>query len=158
MYSLPPLRLAWHGWGEVENTLLGSNLLPLYGFVTASGSFDIEVSLACLPVTLVAFTNLLAVTWPDRSSDELVGKMTLATRLTPRRLRQVYKIAVMASFASLMLLEGWILPREIVLSSLLSLPLMIRGANTYTRNKISRATVYGMLVMMAAQTIAWFSL
>ncbi len=158
MYSLPPLRLAWRGWGEVENALLGSNLLPLYSFVTASGGYDIKVSLACLPVTLIAFTNLLAVTWPDRSSDELVGKLTLATRWTPRRLRRVYKIAVIASFTSLFLLEGWILPKEIIYSSLLSLPLLIWGAKTYTRDNVSRATVYGMVVMMAAQTTAWFIL
>jgi len=158
MYSLPPLRLGWRGWGEILNALLGSNLLPFYGFVTASGSLDLKVPLACLPVTLIAFTNLLAVTWPDRSSDEIVGKMTLATRWTPKRLRTAYRIAVIASFTSLILLKGWILPKEIILSSLPALPLLIWGANTYTRNKISTATVYGMVVMIAAQTIAWFSL
>jgi 1,4-dihydroxy-2-naphthoate octaprenyltransferase len=158
MYSLPPLRLGWRGWGEAENALLGSTLLPFYGFVTTSGSFDITVMLACLPVTLIAFTNLLAVTWPDRSSDEFVGKMTLATRWSPRRLRILYRIAVIASYASLILLEGWILPKEIVFSSLLALPLLIWGAHTYTRNKISIATVHGMVVMMSAQTIAWFIL
>jgi len=158
MYSLPPLRLGWRGWGEVVNAFLGSNLLPFYGFVTASGRFDCKVLLACLPVTLISFTNLLAVTWPDRSSDRAVGKMTLATRWTPKRLRMVYRIAVMASFISLILLEGWILPKEIIFSSLLALPLLIWGANTYTRNEISIATVYGMVVMIAAQTIAWFSL
>jgi 1,4-dihydroxy-2-naphthoate octaprenyltransferase len=142
MYSLPPLRLGWRGWGEVENALLGSNLLPFYGFVTTSGSFDVTVVLACLPVTLLAFVNLLAVTWPDRQSDETVGKMTLATRWPSRKLRIVYRIAVIASYASLILLEGWILPKEIIFSSLLALPLLIWGAHTYTRNKISIATVY----------------
>jgi 1,4-dihydroxy-2-naphthoate octaprenyltransferase len=158
MCSLPPLRLGWRGWGEILNALLGSNLLPFYGFVTTSGSFDLKVLLACLPVTLIAFTNLLAVTWPDRSPDEIVGKMTLATRWTPKRLRITYRIAVIASFTSLILLEGWILPKEIVLSSLPALPLLIWGAKTYTRNKISTATVYGMVVMIAAQTLVWFSL
>jgi 1,4-dihydroxy-2-naphthoate octaprenyltransferase len=158
MYSLPPLRLGWRGWGETANALLGSNLLPFYGFLTTSGSFDTTVMLACLPVTLIAFLNLLAVTWPDRSSDKLVGKMTLATRWPPRRLRIVYLIAVIASYTSLFLLEGWILPKEIIFSSLLSLPLVIWGAHTYTRKTISVATVYGMVVMMSAQTIAWFLL
>jgi 1,4-dihydroxy-2-naphthoate octaprenyltransferase len=158
MYSLPPLKLGWRGWGEVENALLGSNLLPFYGYVTTSGSFDITIMLAYLPVTLIAFVNLLAVTWPDRSSDELVGKRTLATCWPPRRLRIVYRIAVIASYTSLILLEGWILPKEIIFSSLLALPLLIWGAHTFTRNTISVATVYGMVVMMSAQTIAWFLL
>lgn len=158
MYSLPPLRLGWRGWGEVVNAFLGSNLLPFYGFVTASGRFDCKVLLACLPVTLISFTNLLAVTWPDRSSDGSVGKMTLATRWTPKRLRMVYRIAVMASFISLILLEEWILPKEIIFSSLLALPLLIWGANTYTRNEISISTVYGMVVMITAQTVACFYL
>jgi 1,4-dihydroxy-2-naphthoate octaprenyltransferase len=158
MYSMPPLRLGWRGWGEVVNALLGSNLLPFYGYVTTSGNFDCKILLACLPVTLIAFTNLLAVTWPDRSSDEFVGKRTFATRWTPRRLRLVYRISIIACFTSLILLEGWILPKEIIYSSLLALPLLIWGAKTYTRNEISIATVYGMVVMIAAQTVAWFSL
>jgi hypothetical protein len=64
----------------------------------------------------------------------------------------------MASFTTLVIFEGWILPKEVTLLSLLALPFLIWGTNTYTRNEISTATVYGMVVMIAAQTLAWFSL
>lgn len=156
MYSLPPLKLGWRGCGEVVNAFLGSTLLPLYGFITTSGTFHYSVVISCLPVTLTAFTNLLAVTWPDRVSDVSVGKMTLATRLTPKSLRNLYRGSVVTIFASLIFLRGWVLPEKIVLSSLMALPFLIWGAFTFTRNEISRATVYGLIVMIIAQTVTWF--
>jgi 1,4-dihydroxy-2-naphthoate octaprenyltransferase len=36
MYSLPPLSLAWRGWGKLDNALIGSIALPLYGYVVRS--------------------------------------------------------------------------------------------------------------------------
>jgi len=33
MYSLPPLSLAWRGWGELDNALLGGVALPLYAYL-----------------------------------------------------------------------------------------------------------------------------
>ena len=62
MYSLPPLALSWRGWGELTNALLGGTLLPLYGYVTLSGRVEWTFLLVCLPFTLLAFANLLAVT------------------------------------------------------------------------------------------------
>ena len=157
MYSLPPLKLGWQGWGEVDNAFLGSNLLPLYGYVTTSGRFDFWVMLACLPFSFIAFTNLLAVTWPDRGADARVGKMTLATLWRPERLRVLNGVVLVASFVLLLALRGWILPAEVVLASFAALPLLLWGAMTYTRTRISRAIVYGMMTMMVSQTIAWFS-
>jgi 1,4-dihydroxy-2-naphthoate octaprenyltransferase len=157
MYSLPPLKLGWRGWGEVDNAFLGSNLLPLYGYVTTSGRFDSWVMLACLPFSFIAFTNLLAVTWPDRSADARVGKMTLATLWRPERLRVLNGVMLVASFVLLLALRGWILPAEVVLASFAALPLLLWGATTYTKTRVSTGIVYGMMTMMVSQTIAWFS-
>jgi len=61
MYSLPPLKLAWRGWGEVDNALLGGTVLPMYAYATVKGRPDPWVAAACLPFTLLVFTNLMAV-------------------------------------------------------------------------------------------------
>jgi hypothetical protein len=100
----------------------------------------------------------LAVTWPDRLSDGFVGKMTLATLWQPDNLRLLYRISLIASYTSLILLGGWLLPRVIVLSSLLALPFLIWGAYSYTHNEISKATVHGLIVMILAQIVGWNSL
>lgn len=157
MYSLPPLKLAWRGWGELDNAFLGANVLPVYGYTVLSGRFDFWVNVACLPFTLLAFNNLLAVTWPDREADARVGKQTLATRWPTKRLRILYGIVATTSFTLLLLLSGRILPTEVVIAGFTALPLTLWGAKTYTQNKISHAPVHTMVTMMLTQTLAWFA-
>jgi 1,4-dihydroxy-2-naphthoate octaprenyltransferase len=158
MYSLPPLKLAWRGWGELDNALIGANVLPVYGYIVLSGRFDFWVILACLPFTLLAFNNLLAVTWTDSEADARVGKRTLATRWPIKRLRILYSIVATTSFALLLLLSGRILPVEVVIAGFTALPLTLWGAKTYTQNKISHAPVYAMVMMMLTQTLVWFAI
>ena len=155
MYSLPPLKLAWRFLGEVTNAFLGGILLPLHGYITVTGRFDLWVVLACLPFSFLCFNNLLAVTWPDRHADAQVGKMTLATLWSEERLRRLYLIVASTSFAFLLLLSWWVIPFEVAVMSLCSLPHVIFGYATYTRNKVSSSTVYAMMVMMLTQTLTW---
>jgi 1,4-dihydroxy-2-naphthoate octaprenyltransferase len=158
MYSLPPLKLAWRGWGELDNALLGANVLPVYGYIGLSGRFEFWVMAACLPFTLLAFNNLLAVTWPDREADVRVGKRTLATRWPNKQLRLLYSIVATFSFMLLLLFSNWILPLDVAMAGFMALPLTLWGAKTYTQNKISHAPVYAMVMMMLTQTFAWFAI
>lgn len=155
MYSLPPFKLAWRFLGEFTNAFLGGILLPLHGYITVTGRFDLWVVLACLPFSFLCFNNLLAVTWPDRHADAQVGKMTLATLWSEERLRRLYLIVAFASFATLLLLSWWIIPFEVAVVSIFSLPHVIHGYTTYTKNKVSSSTVYAMMVMMLTQTLTW---
>jgi 1,4-dihydroxy-2-naphthoate octaprenyltransferase len=158
MYSLPPLKLAWRGWGEFDNALLGANVLPTYGYIILSGAFNFWVFLACVPFTLLAFNNLLAVTWPDRKADAQAGKRTLATQWPPKRLRTLYRIVAFISYLLLVLLRDWIFPLELIIISLMVLPLTLMGMKTYTYTPISRVSVYAMVIMGVMQTIMWFVL
>lgn len=157
MYSLEPLKLAWRGLGEVDNAFLGGVLLPLHGYVVASGRFELWVVLACLPFSLMCFNNLLAVMWPDRLADAKAGKMTLATLWSEERLRVLYGICAASSFTLLLLLTDNVVPFSVFAVSLLSLPLVLHGYSTYTRNEVSSSTVYAMVVVMVAQSIAWIA-
>ena len=157
MYSLKPLKLAWRGLGEVDNAFLGGVLLPLHGYVVASGRFEWWVVLACLPFFLMCFNNLLVVMWPDRLADAKVGKMTLATLWSEERLRLLYGACAATSFTLLLLLTGSVVPFSVFAASLLSLPLVLHGYSTYTRNEVSSSTVYAMVVVMIAQSIAWIA-
>jgi 1,4-dihydroxy-2-naphthoate octaprenyltransferase len=69
MYSLPPLQLAWRGWGEVDNAMAGGVLLPLYGYAIQAMAIEPLSLLASMPFATLVFLNLLATTWPDRSAD-----------------------------------------------------------------------------------------
>ncbi|NIM94791.1 MAG: prenyltransferase [Anaerolineales bacterium] len=157
MYSLRPLALAWRGWGELDNALLGGVLLPFYGFVVQSGRLEWWVLVACLPFGAMAFINLLATTWPDREADAIVGKRTLATRWPVGRLRLIYWAVALSAFVLMLLMVGNILPLVVFWGSLLVLPVVVWGAVRYTRQRSPFPTVAAMVLMLGLQMVGWWS-
>ena len=155
MYSLPPLQLAWRGWGELDNAALGGVVLPVYGFSVQAGYVDLEVILICLPFGALVFINLLATTWPDRAADAQVGKFTLATRWSTSRLRVLYSGVALVSFGGILLMGNWLLPPIVVAAALLSVPSVLWGWAIYTRYETPFPTVFSMIVMMNAYLLSW---
>jgi 1,4-dihydroxy-2-naphthoate octaprenyltransferase len=153
-YSLPPLALAWHGWGELDNALLGGVLLPVYA-VAVAGEVTVASVLAFLPFGCVVFVNLLATTWPDREADAAVGKDTLATRLTTDGLRLLYAGVLLAGGVSMALLHGGPVPAVVCRASLLAAPPLLWGLVAYTRKRSPFPTVTGMVVLAGTQFVGW---
>jgi 1,4-dihydroxy-2-naphthoate octaprenyltransferase len=153
-YSLPPLALAWHGWGELDNALLGGVLLPVYG-VAVAGDVTAASVLAFLPFACIVFVNLLATTWPDREADAAVGKETLATRLSTDRLRWLYAGGLLVGGVSMAAAHGGPVPAVVCWASLLAAPLLLWGLLAYTRRRSPFPTVAGMVVLAASQFAGW---
>lgn len=151
MYSLPPLKLAWRGWGEVDNALLGGLLLPLYAYTSLSQRLDVNMVIGLIPLTLLVFLNLLATTWADREADQQVGKFTLATFVPLPRLRLLYTLVLISAYLCLFLC----LPREVMMGSLFALPVSLWGWRTYTRLHSPYPTSNAMLVLLIGQMAAW---
>jgi len=151
MYSLPPLRLAWRGYGEADNAILGGLFLHLYGHATLSTRLDIGVALACLPFTLLCFNNLLATTWADREADAAVGKRTLATRFSPPALRRLYTIVLMSALS----LSALVCPPPVALGGLVASPFLGWGYATYARQHVPYPTSNAMLVFLLGQMAGW---
>ena len=155
MYSLPPLALAWRGWGEITNAFLGGVLLPILGFVVVTGQVRPEIVLLALPFGLIVFDNLLATTWPDRSADLRVGKLTLAAQWPVKRLRWLYLAAASASILFLVILQGRLLPELIFFMTLLIVPALIWAWHAYTRQRSPFPTVFVMLLFLGIQIVGW---
>jgi 1,4-dihydroxy-2-naphthoate polyprenyltransferase len=155
MYSLPPLKLAWRGWGELDNALLGGMVLPLYGYAVHSHQIDGPAVLVFMPFMLLVFLNLLATTWPDRLADEQVGKNTLATRWPMPTLRRVYYSVVLVIVGVLLALTPHVLPFKVFTLSLLVLPLVIVSAVRYTRDDNPTYAVSAMVSLLVIQMFAW---
>jgi 1,4-dihydroxy-2-naphthoate octaprenyltransferase len=155
MYSLPPLSLAWRGWGEFINALSGAMLLPLYGYAAQAGRLDLNLALVCLPFFTLAFNNLLATTWADRRADNAVGKFTLATRWQPQQLRALYRLIAFGAFLSLLILRDRLLPPNVFIFSLFALPAVLWGALTYTRQRNPLPSVSAMVLLLTLQLVAW---
>ncbi len=156
MYSLPPLKLAWNGLAEAANAVLGGLVLPLYGYALLAGRLDWVVVAAFMPYALLIFTTAMATTWPDREADARVGKRTLATWMPVPRLRLVYRIAAAASFMVLLALPFLGIPAQVVVVSLVALPAVIIAARQYTRALNPHATARASMMMVFAQTAAFF--
>ena len=156
MYSLPPLKLAWRGWGELDNAMLGGIALPVYGYAVQAGYINWQIILLNLPFGLLVFINLLATTWADREPDAAVGKYTLATRWPVTPLRQLYfgvGILPFVLIACFWLAES--IPSLVGFVSFGVLPLMLIGARTYTRIHTPFPTVFTMVAMLIAQIGTW---
>lgn len=154
MYSLPPLALAWRGWGELDNAMLGGVALPIYGYAVFTGTIDMFVFTASLPFGMLVFINLLATTWADRKADELVGKYTLATLWPIRRLRGLFGLVAGAVLLAIFFVAPF--PPLVLQTSLVIVPVMGWGLATYTRWNNPFPTVLAMLVMLFAQLLSWF--
>jgi len=152
MYSLPPLQLAWRGWGELDNALLGGLFLNIYGYCVQAEAISLNVILVSLPFTALVFINLLATTWADKEADAQVGKYTLATRWQPQSLRVLY--ASMSIFA---IIVGYgVLPSIIILGFIFSLPFLGFGWLVYTRWTHPHPTTIAMIIVMMTQFGGWW--
>jgi 1,4-dihydroxy-2-naphthoate octaprenyltransferase len=75
-YSAPPLRLAYHGLGEVSTSLIAGLLIPGMGYIVARGDVDGAGLLFTPPLVLYSFAFILAVEIPDMEADRLGQKKT----------------------------------------------------------------------------------
>jgi 1,4-dihydroxy-2-naphthoate octaprenyltransferase len=153
-YSLGPA-LAWRGLGELDNAVLGGIALPAYGFAVQAGTVTPAVVALSLPFAALVFVNLLDTTYVDREADAAVGKRTLATRWSPRRLRLAYLLGLAVWLGSLLALWGWLLPTPVALASLSAAPFLVWGAWWYTRRRSPFPTVAAMVFTALAGTAAW---
>jgi 1,4-dihydroxy-2-naphthoate polyprenyltransferase len=156
MYSLRPLALAWNGWGELTNAVLGGILLPLYGFSIHTGQVNSNAIFAFIPLGMLVFNNLLATTWADRWADAWVGKCTLATRIPANKLRLLYVIVAFGAVLALFCLRDVVFPPFVFRSSLLVIPLLIWGAWSYTRQHSPFPSVAVMVFFLLVQMAAWW--
>jgi 1,4-dihydroxy-2-naphthoate octaprenyltransferase len=154
-YSVNPLRLAWHGLGEVTNAALGGIVLPLYGFAVVSGGVTLDAALAAVPFGLLVFVNLLETQWPDRRADGAVGKRTLATRWSHRRLRAAYALGGLGAAASVVALVGRVVPPVVAALTLFPMLGLVPGYRRFTRREEPLPAVATMVVTAATTTIAW---
>lgn len=151
MYSLPPLKLAWRGWGELVNAFLGGMLLPTFGFSVVATRLDWRIFLLTLPFMLFVFANLLATTWADRYADREVGKLTLATRWPANRLRRLYFLAVVTAYILTLFLRNWLLPGPLVWLLIPLLFLTLWAGYSYTRRHSPFPSVLVMVLFLLFQ-------
>jgi len=152
-YSLQPLRLAWRGWGELDNALLGAWLLPIYGYTVINHRVDSFIMVAAAPFAMLAFVNLLATHWADRQADQSVGKLTLVTRLSVHRLRFLYLLTMLGAYMCVFWHSQY--PLLVKLSSLIVVPVSVWGFVRFTKQHNPAPSVFAMVAFLLVQIISW---
>lgn len=122
-YSVPPIRLAASGYGELTAAVIVSNLVPVMAFLLQSGEFHRLVAMATFPLTVINIAMMLALELPDYATDLKYGKRTMMVRAGWERGMLLHNILVVLGFTLLGLAVLFGLPFSIALPGLLSLPL-----------------------------------
>jgi 1,4-dihydroxy-2-naphthoate octaprenyltransferase len=99
-YTMPPLKLAYRGWGEVA-TAVGFGPLMLLGayVVQSGGALSLSALVASLPVGLLVAMILYVNEVPDRISDARADKLTLPVRFGKREVILGFDAVIVATFA-----------------------------------------------------------
>lgn len=148
-YSVGPWPFSRHAAGEVANAVLGGLLLPATGAVVAGARLETAL-LVFVPFALLDLVNLLETQWADRTADRLVGKHTLASRLTPRRIRVAGGAAAMAAYVLAPALQPW----PVAAAGLLAAPLSAYGVWRLGTGRPG-PSVAAMVVFLLVQGLAW---
>ncbi len=154
-YSLPPLALAWRGFGVVTNATVGAFLLPVFGYATIA-PLTTDVLLLVTPFTLLTALSLLTTQWPDRHADAEAGKRTLSTRLDPAALRRIFTVGAL-SYPLLVAVVSVVvgLPTAVLLAHVAVLPLVGWSVQTYTRQRSPFPAVASMVALVLFSLVAW---
>lgn len=152
-YSLEPLKLAWRGWGEIDNALLGAWLLPIFGYTVIHQRVDAFIMAAAATFAMLAFVNLLATHWADREADRAVGKFTLVTKLSVPQLRFLYLVTMLGAYMWVYWHSQY--PPLVRLCSFIVVPLSVWGFVSFTKQHNPAPSVFAMVAFLLVQIISW---
>jgi len=110
-YSLPPVRLAKRGLGELFIAICYGWLTLFTGFAVATGRFPPYSYLFALPQALSIFNVILFNEFPDYEPDRTVGKQNLVVRWGRERAAKIYGLMAFLVAATTLLIwhffRGW---------------------------------------------------
>jgi len=100
-YTLPPLRLSWRGWGELDVALTHSVGVILWGYMLQGGDWRDPTPWALsLPLGLSILPAILLSSIPDVDADRQAGKRTLAVRHGTRTACGLAAVGALTAFFS----------------------------------------------------------
>ncbi|HUV25588.1 MAG TPA: prenyltransferase [Methanomassiliicoccales archaeon] len=152
-YSMPPLRLERTWFGEIDNSLIGGFPMPLIAYACQTGYLTLESIIIMVPVFLAVLANLRGVHWPDRRADEAGGKRSLVVTLGDKVITAHWIIIIM-TYVSVLAISP-MLPQEVVLASMLTIPVGILAGLSLGKIKSPIFSSGMMAVLMIAMSVGW---
>jgi 1,4-dihydroxy-2-naphthoate octaprenyltransferase len=122
-YSVPPVKLAYTGYGELTTSILVANMVPIFAFLLQVGQPHRLLVMSTFPLTALHLAMMLAFEFPDYATDLKYEKQTLLVRLGWRTGMTLHNLLILTSFVLLGLATLFGLPTFIALPAFLPLPL-----------------------------------
>jgi len=122
VYSVPPLRLASSGYGELLMSILIANLIPLLAYQLQADEWHRLIPMATFPLMLLHLGMMVAFEFPEYAPDTKYEKSTLLVRMGWQRGMLAHNILVLGGFVLLGIAWAYGMPLKIALPGLLVLP------------------------------------
>lgn len=135
-YTAKPVRLSYHGLGEIAIWFACGWLATIMGYYLQTGRLDDVAILASFPGAFSVFLVILINEVPDMVSDEAAGKRNLAVRLGVQRTALLYIALLLVTYAFMIAIIFFGVPVITAYFSLVLLPLI--AWNIFTLMKRSR--------------------
>lgn len=123
-YSVPPIKLAYRGWGELA---VGTTFGPLVFsgmYLVMTCTLSIPVVLVSLPIGLLIANVLWINQYPDYEADKQGEKRNWVVRLGKKRALRVYALLFAAAYVSFLILAA-IFRNPFWLLGLISIPIAV---------------------------------
>ena len=154
-YSMKPMALERRGLGELTNAFLGGYLMVLSRDLPQAGELGAPQLLACFPIFLAVWINLIAVHWAGREADAAVGKRTLVVIMGAGSLR-LYPVLVLLLYLSTGLLRiAGMIPAGVFVGIAITLPLAIFSYWHFLRSQRPDAPSAFMAVLMLLTALGY---
>jgi 1,4-dihydroxy-2-naphthoate octaprenyltransferase len=124
-YSVPPLRLAEKGYGELILAVNWGTLAPAASFLLQTDDYHRLLPMIAFPVTLLALAYLLAADFPTFASDNKIGRRTLLSRLSWQRALPTHHVLVLSAFLLLAVSPFMGVPWGLVSPAFFALPFAV---------------------------------
>lgn len=126
-YTIPPLKLSYRGWGEIDVGITHSFGVLLCGYVFQNGTLYNPLPwLVALPLLLAILPAIILAGIPDYEADKSAGKRTLVVRIGRENAAKLAAILIIASM--LVGLLWMVLPMTSHLYTLPTLVVIPHGA------------------------------
>lgn len=125
IYTLPPLQLAYSGYGELIYSLLVANLTPALGYQLQGGDSLRLLAMVTFPLTVLHLAMLLAFSLHSYASDMKYSQRTLMIRMGWQNGVLLHNILILSAYLLLLLAITFGLPWHIGVPALLTLPIGI---------------------------------
>lgn len=123
LYSVPPVRLATSGYGELTTAVLLAVLLPALGYALQAGELHRLLALSTFPLAPLAMASMIGLEFADYAADLRIEKKTLLVRMGWQTGMRLHHLLVAAAYGLLAASFAAGLPAALALPPLLSMPL-----------------------------------